>query len=84
MKPDVLAPVLAKMQAESAQKLTIKLANRLALPDVKPTTVASNDVPAAAPAPNAAIAAPAASAPITSAPAPSAPPAAPAQGKTGG
>jgi flagellar motility protein MotE (MotC chaperone) len=85
MKPDVLAPVLAKMQAEAAQKLTIKLANRLALPDAKPTTVAANDVPAAvAPAPTTAIAPPVAAAPITSAPAPSAPPAAPAQGKTGG
>ncbi len=87
MKPDVLAPVLAKMQAEAAQKLTIQLANRLALPDAKPTTVASNDAPAAvpaAPAPTAAIAPPAANAPITSTPAPSAPPTAPAQGKTGG
>lgn len=80
MKPDVLAPVLAKMQAESAQKLTIKLANRLTLPEAKPTTVASNDAPAAAaPAPASAIAAPAANVPVTSAP-----PAAPAQGKTGG
>ena len=88
MKPDVLAPVLAKMQAEAAQKLTIKLANRLALPEAKPTTVAANEVPAALPAaataPAAAIAAPAASAPVTTAPAPSAPPTAPAKGKTGG
>jgi flagellar motility protein MotE (MotC chaperone) len=85
MKPDVLAPVLAKMAASGAQKLTVQLANRLNLPDAKPTTVAANDTPAAAPPqPNATIAPPAAAAPLTSAPAPSAPPTAPAQGKTGG
>jgi flagellar motility protein MotE (MotC chaperone) len=82
MKPDVLAPVLAKMQASNAQKLTVQLANRLNLPDAKPTTVASNEPAAApAPAPNAAIAPPGASAPITTQPTPSA---APAQGKQGG
>jgi len=84
MKPDVLAPVMAKMNAEAAQKLTIKLANRLNLPDAKPVTVASNEPPAPQPTPNAAIAAPSANAPITTTPTPSAPPAAPAQGKTGG
>ena len=34
MKADVLAPVLANMTAENAQKLTLKLANRLKLPEV--------------------------------------------------
>ena len=33
MKSDVLAPVLAAMNADAAQKLTMKLANKLALPD---------------------------------------------------
>lgn len=32
MKPDALAPILAAMSADNAQKLTIKLANRLKLP----------------------------------------------------
>jgi flagellar motility protein MotE (MotC chaperone) len=36
MKPDVLAPVLALMQAEAAQKLTVKLADRLKLPEPPP------------------------------------------------
>jgi flagellar motility protein MotE (MotC chaperone) len=81
MKSDVLAPVLAKMNSEAAQKLTIKLANRLALPDAKPVTVAANETPAAQPAPNAAIAPPSANVPVTTTPTPSA---APAQGKTGG
>jgi flagellar motility protein MotE (MotC chaperone) len=34
MKADVLAPVLANMTAENAQKLTLKLANRLKLPEL--------------------------------------------------
>jgi flagellar motility protein MotE (MotC chaperone) len=33
MKPDVLGPILANMQAEQAQKLTVKLADRLHVPD---------------------------------------------------
>jgi flagellar motility protein MotE (MotC chaperone) len=33
MKSDVLAPVLAAMNADAAQKLTMKLANKLTLPD---------------------------------------------------
>ena len=33
MKSDVLAPVLAAMSPDAAQKLTVKLANKLALPD---------------------------------------------------
>jgi flagellar motility protein MotE (MotC chaperone) len=48
MKPDVLAPVLAAMQAEQAQKLTLKLADRFKVktPDVPLAT------PPAAPAPD--------------------------------
>jgi len=84
MKSDVLAPVLAKMNSEAAQKLTIKLANRLALPDAKPVTVAANETPAAQAAPNAAIAAPSANVPVTTTPTASAPPTAPTQGKQGG
>ena len=33
MKPADLAPILAKMQSEAAQKLTVRLAGRLKLPD---------------------------------------------------
>ena len=52
MKSDVLAPVLAAMNPEQAQKLTVKLANRLTMPD---TIAAAEPVPAApVPAPPAA------------------------------
>jgi len=66
MKSDVLAPVLAAMNPEQAQKLTVRLANKLTLPDTSgtnpaPVPVASlpagpvppgvtANVPAAAPA----------------------------------
>jgi len=46
MKSDVLAPILAGMNSDSAQKLTMKLANRVRLPE----TVAAA-APAAQPAP---------------------------------
>jgi flagellar motility protein MotE (MotC chaperone) len=72
MKSDVLAPVLASMNPEQAQKLTVKLANRLTLPD---TAAAPSPVPAAVLAP------PAAPAPVAPPPAKAA--AAPAP-KTGG
>jgi flagellar motility protein MotE (MotC chaperone) len=39
IKPDVLAPILAQMQSEPAQKLTLKLADRLKLPDPPPPPV---------------------------------------------
>ncbi len=70
MKSDVLAPVMAAMNPESAQKLTVKLANRLTLPQ-------TTDVPAPAPvaAPQAAAAAPGVPAPAAQAAA--APPAQP-------
>jgi flagellar motility protein MotE (MotC chaperone) len=64
MKSDTLAPVLAAMTPEQAQKLTVKLASKLTLP-------ATND--AAAPAP---VLAPPATPPTT---APTAPPAGPAK-----
>jgi len=51
MKSDVLAPVLAAMNPDQAQKLTVKLANRLDLPD---TTAAPAPLPAANLAPPAA------------------------------
>lgn len=57
MKSDVLAPVLAAMTADNAQRLTQKLANRLKLPDTAPTAAAAPAVapgaPAAAPKPEA-------------------------------
>jgi flagellar motility protein MotE (MotC chaperone) len=46
MKSDVLAPVLAAMTPDAAQKLTVKLANRLKLPELA--------APVSAPAPDAA------------------------------
>ena len=48
MKSDVLAPVLAAMNPEQAQKLTVKLANKLTLPD---TAGAAPPVPARHPPP---------------------------------
>jgi flagellar motility protein MotE (MotC chaperone) len=60
MKSDVLAPVLAAMNPEQAQKLTIKLANKLTLPDIsgavaqaqaatsQPASVATGAAPATA------------------------------------
>jgi flagellar motility protein MotE (MotC chaperone) len=62
MKSDVMAPVLAAMNPAAAQKLTLKLANKLALPEqtaaaapaplvpVPVTPVPASPVPAAAPA----------------------------------
>ena len=50
MKSDVLAPVLAAMNPEQAQKLTVRLANRLTLPE----TTAAPAPASAAPAPEAA------------------------------
>jgi flagellar motility protein MotE (MotC chaperone) len=67
MKSDVLAPVLANMDSAAAQKLTIKLANRLAVPEV--TT------PPVPPGPQAPLAAPEtpAAGPQAAAPAPAKP-----------
>jgi flagellar motility protein MotE (MotC chaperone) len=67
MKSDVLAPVLAAMNPEQAQKLTVRLANKLTLPDtngavaqaqaaiglpVGPATPATPAAPAVPPAAN--------------------------------
>ena len=54
MKPDVLSLVLAKMSADKARDLTVKLANRLALPETADApapvqTAAAAPAPAAAP-----------------------------------
>jgi flagellar motility protein MotE (MotC chaperone) len=54
MKSDALAPVLAAMTPDAAQKLTVKLANRLKLPDLAAPALE----PAAAAAPQQASAAP--------------------------
>jgi flagellar motility protein MotE (MotC chaperone) len=71
MKSDVLALVLANMNSESAKALTVKLADRLTLPDATNAAPAASAVPSTPvpPGPQAA-ATPAAKAP---APAPAAP-----------
>jgi flagellar motility protein MotE (MotC chaperone) len=75
MKSDIMAQVLANMNADAAKSLTIKLADRLTLPQ---TTDAVAPAPAPAPAPQAA-ATPAAPAPGAQASAaPAAKPATPA------
>ena len=44
MKSDVLAPVLAAMSPEQAQKLTVRLANKLTLPDTNGANPAATPV----------------------------------------
>ncbi len=54
MKSDVMAPILAAMSPDAAQKLTLKLANKLALPETAAAPVPVAPVaaaPAVAPAP---------------------------------
>jgi flagellar motility protein MotE (MotC chaperone) len=51
MKSDVLAPVLAAMNPEQAQKLTVRLANRLTLPETTAAPAAPAPEAAAAPKP---------------------------------
>jgi flagellar motility protein MotE (MotC chaperone) len=86
MKADVLAPVLAAMQADAAQKLTLRLADRLKVtpPPVAPVTAAASPV-TAAPVPQGTLAsnAPSAAPPAQPAPQTSAPTSPPAS-KTGG
>lgn len=53
MKSDVLGAILAKMQPDMAQKLTVRLANRLKLPDPVAATAAS--ISGTCPAPAAAM-----------------------------
>jgi hypothetical protein len=52
MKSDVLGAILAKMQPDMAQKLTVRLANRLKLPDPVAATAAA--ISTTCPAPGAA------------------------------
>jgi flagellar motility protein MotE (MotC chaperone) len=59
MKSDALAPVLAAMNPQNAQKLTVKLASRLNLPDTT-AAAAPPTPPSALPAPLPSIAPPAA------------------------
>jgi flagellar motility protein MotE (MotC chaperone) len=80
MKSDTLAPVLAAMSADQAQKLTVKLANKLTLPA---TTDATAPAPAAAPASAGAPPAPGPAKAAAAAPAP-APAAAAPPPKNGG
>jgi len=47
MKADVLGAILAKMQPDAAQKLTVRLANRLKLPAAAPAAVAAATAPEA-------------------------------------
>ena len=80
MKPDVRGAILAQMQPEAAQKLTVKLADKLKLPDLAQATPAqlasvvsaSAPNPAPGPAPTTSSAAPetgTSATPTTSAPA---------------
>jgi flagellar motility protein MotE (MotC chaperone) len=77
MKADVLGAILAKMQPEVAQKLTVRLATRLKLPDPAAATAASVSatcpVPDAAPAQTAAADSSATPTPVMPAPATPAP-----------
>jgi flagellar motility protein MotE (MotC chaperone) len=77
MKSDTLAPVLAAMSPDQAQKLTVKLANKLTLPATADVTA---PLPAAAPPP----AAPGPQAAGPAKAAPSAPPAGTPAPKNGG
>jgi flagellar motility protein MotE (MotC chaperone) len=96
MKSDALAPVLAAMNPSAAQKLTVKLASKLSLPETAAPEQASAVTPAPAPAQTAAAqppapqqAAPQQAAPQRAAPQPAAPQpatpqtAAPPKGKNG-
>ena len=83
MKSDVLAPILAAMSADRAQKLTMKLASKLTLPDAAPDMApppaplppVPGPAAAAAPAPQPQAAAPAQTASAAPAPKPAAAPA---------
>jgi len=75
MKSDVLGSIMSNMNSESAKSLTVKLADRLTLPQTTPPAPTTPVADAAAPAPAAsAAAAPAqAAAAKPVAPAPAAP-----------
>ena len=76
MKSDVLALILANMNSDNAQKLTVKLADKLSLPQT-----ADALAPVAAPVQTAAVTPPPAVTPPQAAPTPAAPPPAPAHKK---
>ncbi|HSM97356.1 MAG TPA: hypothetical protein VLT91_15035 [Rhizomicrobium sp.] len=89
MKSDVLGAILAKMQPEAAQKLTVRLANRLKVPEVAPAAVAAATTPEAPqqiapvdPAQTQSAAAPAQAAAAQPSPANTAAPAAPPPAQT--
>jgi flagellar motility protein MotE (MotC chaperone) len=91
MKSDALAPVLAAMSPSAAQKLTVKLASKLNLPDTagpaqtpasQTQTAAATPAPVPAePAPQTTTSQPPAAQPAPAAPQPATP--APAKGKNG-
>ena len=84
MKPDVLAPIIGAMQSEAAQKLTVRLANRLKVPPPQQQVAAqlAQTPPAAATGAPTPLAPAATPAPAAAPPAPQTPPAAaPAQTK---
>jgi flagellar motility protein MotE (MotC chaperone) len=87
MKPDVLAPIIGAMQSDAAQKLTVRLANRLKVSAQQQQTAAlaqampTAPVPAAPTATTPAPAATAAPTPITPQATPPAPAAAPPPAK---
>lgn len=68
MKPGDLGAILSKMNPDAAQKLTLKLANKLALPDTTPAMAPASGTAPPAPGPQAQ------AAPAPAAPAPAAPP----------
>jgi len=68
MKSDILALVMANMNSDSAKDLTVKLANKLALPETV-TALAPPAGPAPVPQAIAAAPAPAGAAPAAKAPA---------------
>jgi flagellar motility protein MotE (MotC chaperone) len=77
MKPDVLAPIIGAMQSEPAQKLTVRLANRLKVPQQQQQTAALAQAMPTGPVPAAPAAATTPAPAATPAPAPTAPQAAP-------
>ena len=48
LKPDVLAPILGAMNSDAAQKLTVRLANRLKVPETQTAQIAAAAQPIAA------------------------------------
>lgn len=73
MKPDVLGAILAGMQAENAQKLTVRLANRLKPPAPAPAQLAALTPPATTSAPATTPAVQPQTTPAPNAPTPNAP-----------